>query len=211
MNDAASVLALVGSYRKGGTIDTLVDEVLESARKEGARTRKIYLIDKQIEFCTNCRTCTQAPGATRGNCIHHDDMEDLLDAIDAADALVLGSPMNFGTVTAVTKRFIERLVCLAYWPWGNHIPKARIQTHRKPSIIIVSSSAPSFFLLLSPGMRKLMRDAIKLVGGKIIGEICVGMAARQRQPRAMERNRRQARHLGRELIARLPALTRSKI
>lgn len=205
MNDEASVLALVGSYRKGGTIDSLVDEVLASAQKEGAHTRKIYLIDKQIEFCTNCRTCTQEPGANRGTCIHHDDMEELLDAIEAADALILGSPMNFGTVTAVTKRFIERLVCLAYWPWGKHIPKPRIRSQKKPSVIIASCSAPTFFLFLSPGMRRLMRDAIKLVGGKIIGEIRVGMAAKQRQPREMEGKRKQARHLGHELVARLPA------
>jgi NAD(P)H-dependent FMN reductase len=131
-------------------------------------------------------------------------MSEMLDAIEAADALVLGSPMNFSTVTAVTKRFIERLICLSYWPWGSHIPKARIKTRRKPSVIIASSSAPSFFFLFSPGMRKLMRDAIKLVGGKVIGEIRVGMAARQRQPREMERNRKQARRLGRQMIERLP-------
>lgn len=205
MNDEPLVLALVGSYRKGGTIDSLVDEVLASARGEGAQTRKIYLIDKQVEFCANCRTCTQEPGATRGKCIHHDDMEELLDAIESADSLVLGSPMNFGSVTAVTKRFIERLICMTYWPWGNHIPRGRVRKQTKPSVLIASCSAPSFFLLLSPGMRKLMRDAIKLVGGKVIGEICVGMAARQRQPREMERKRRQARHLGRRLVERIPA------
>lgn len=35
---------------------------------------------------------------------------------DSADALVLASRVNVGTVTAVMKRFSERLVACAYWP-----------------------------------------------------------------------------------------------
>ena len=79
---------------------------------------KIYLIDKHIEFCANCRTCTQQEGQTRGQCSTIDDMRGILDEIERPDAIVLASPMNFWTVTAIMKRFIERLVCYAYWPWG---------------------------------------------------------------------------------------------
>ena len=53
------VTAIVGSYRKGGTVDRVIDEILAAAREAGAETTKIYLIDKHIEFCTNCRECTQ--------------------------------------------------------------------------------------------------------------------------------------------------------
>ena len=59
MATPATVTAIVGSYRKGGIIDTAVDELLASAREEGAETAKIYLTDRQIEFCTNCT----GPGA----------------------------------------------------------------------------------------------------------------------------------------------------
>ncbi|MGO9612072.1 MAG: flavodoxin family protein [Dissulfurispiraceae bacterium] len=50
----------------------------------------------------------------------------IIEAIEASDAIVLGSPMNFGTVTAVMKKFIDRLVCFAYWPWGVNAPKIRV-------------------------------------------------------------------------------------
>jgi multimeric flavodoxin WrbA len=69
------LVAIVGSYRKGGIIDTAIDEVLTAAKEEGAETVKIYLIDKHIEFCTNCRTCTQQEGLERGKCIIQDDMD----------------------------------------------------------------------------------------------------------------------------------------
>ncbi len=47
------VVGIVGSYRKGKTIDSAVSAVLEGAQAKGAETKKIYLIDEHIEFCTN--------------------------------------------------------------------------------------------------------------------------------------------------------------
>ena len=60
------VVGIVGSYRKGGIIDNAVSSVLDGAQECGAETKKIYLLDKHIEFCANCRTCTQEEG-DRGN------------------------------------------------------------------------------------------------------------------------------------------------
>ncbi len=59
------VTAIVATYRKGGMIDSAVAEILAAAREEGAEVERIDLIDKHIEFCTNCRACTQEPGAAR--------------------------------------------------------------------------------------------------------------------------------------------------
>ena len=125
------VIAILGTYRKGGVIDTAVDEILASAREVGAETTKLHLIDKHIEFCTNCRTCTQQEGPRHGECTLVDDMSGILDEIDRSDAIVLASPMNFWTVTAVMKRFIERLVCYAYWPWGSLGPKMRSKSRNR--------------------------------------------------------------------------------
>src|ERR1035438_8317769 len=79
------VVAIVGSYRKGGAIDNAVEAVLEGAREKGAQTRTIYLTDQHLEFCTNCRKCTQPPGAERGQCAQQDDLEAILKEIEAAD------------------------------------------------------------------------------------------------------------------------------
>jgi hypothetical protein len=56
-----TVLGIVGSYRKGGHIDTAVSAILASAATAGANTQKVYLQDQHIEFCTNCRHCLQNP------------------------------------------------------------------------------------------------------------------------------------------------------
>ena len=106
MDTPVNILAIVGSYRKEGIIERAVDEILASAKERGAVTRKIILLDKRLAFCTNCRSCTQVAGENYGVCIHDDDMRDLLQEVAWADDLVLASPMNAGTVTAVMKIFI---------------------------------------------------------------------------------------------------------
>jgi multimeric flavodoxin WrbA len=102
-------VAIIGSYRKSGAIDTAVEAVLEGAREKGAQTHTIYLRDQHIEFCTNCRQCTQKPGEERGKCAQRDDLETILNEIEAADAVVLGSPVNYYNATALFRRFLERL------------------------------------------------------------------------------------------------------
>jgi multimeric flavodoxin WrbA len=98
------VLGIVGSYRKGGTIDQAVSTVLAAAAAGGAATEKVYLLDSRIEFCTNCRNCTQHPGPDPGRCFLEDDMAGLIERVERADALVLGAPVNFGNVNALTQR-----------------------------------------------------------------------------------------------------------
>ncbi len=78
------ILGIVGSYRRGGIIDQTVSEVLAAAAEGGAEIEKVYLLDKHIAFCNNCRRCTQTKGTKPGGCVHHDDMGDLIDLIEGA-------------------------------------------------------------------------------------------------------------------------------
>lgn len=198
------VTAIVGSYRKGGIVDSVIDEILSSAREEGAEVSKIYLIDRHIEFCTNCRRCTQEKGPRRGACPTDDDMGGILDEIEGSDAVVLGSPMNFGTVTAVMKRFIERLVCFAYWPWGGLSPKIRNKGKEKKAVVVIASAAPAFMARMQRGMVKLLKDAADLLGADTVGVISVGLAARKHRQRISERTGKKARTLAKKLFPATP-------
>jgi len=199
MNKPIKITAIVGTYRKGGVIDTAVDEILASAQETGAETTKIHLIDKHIEFCTNCRSCTQQEGLERGECLLIDDMGSILDEIERSDAIVLASPMNFWTVTAVTKRFVERLVCFAYWPWGGKFPKARNPKKPKLAVLVASSAAPAVIARLFTRILGLMKSAVGLLGGRVVGVLFVGSAAEQRKQPLTEKTIRKARRLGKKL------------
>ncbi len=195
------ITAIVGSYRKGGVTDTAVDEILTAAAEAGAEVAKIYLIEKHIEFCTNCRTCTQQPGKHPGACPTQDDMRAILEEIERSDALIIASPMNFGTVTAVTKKFIERLICFAYWPWGPAIPKARDKRKTKQAVVVASSSAPAFLARLFSSIIGSMKNAAGLLGAKTIGVLFIGLAAGKPHPDIGARARKKARRLGQKLVA----------
>lgn len=201
MTADVNIIAIVGSYRKGGTVDTAVDEILRAAQKNGAVTSKIYLIDKHIEFCTNCRKCTQKAGPDRGACPLEDDMDGILDVIEKADALVLGTSINFYTVTAVMKSFAERLLRYDYWPWGMLRPKMRDTKREKPAVVVISSAAPAIMTRLLTGSARLMRDAAAMMGFRTTGVITVGIAATAPEPKLNPRILKKTRRLGAALAA----------
>jgi NAD(P)H-dependent FMN reductase len=200
MTTPVHILAIVGSYRKGGTIDSVVDEILVSAREAGAETRKLYLIDKHLLFCTNCRSCTQQEGSQHGACVLDDDMESVFRELDWADAFILGSPMNAGTVTAVMKVFIERLVSTAYWPWGAPAPKNRNLNKTKRAVLVASSAAPAFLAKFTGDVTRALKSAAGMLGARTIGILFVGLAAQQQHQELSGRLRKKARLFGEKLV-----------
>ncbi len=196
---AKKVVAIVGSYRKGGTVDTVVDAVLAGARERGADSNKIYLLDKRIEYCLNCRTCTQTKGEARGECAIHDDMAPILAEIESADAVVLGSPVNFYNVTAAFRTFLERLLGCVYWPWGQASPKPRSKSLPRKAVLIASCAAPGFLLPLTTGAPKALRLAANCLGARPVAKLWIGLAAQSATPQLSPRVLRRARRVGQQL------------
>ncbi len=199
------IIGIVGSYRKGKVIDTAVTEILKGAESRGAETAKIYLTEKQIEFCNNCRSCMQQPGDERGQCVHNDDMEEILQQIDEADGFVLGSPVNFGTVTAIMKRFMERLAVYGYWPWGKIAPpKFRNARLNKKAVVVTSFTPPAWIgrLLLS-GAPKVLKGMAKILGAKVVKFLYFGMVGERPEAGLDEKSLRRAFKTGEELAKNL--------
>lgn len=193
------VVAVVGTYRKGKTIDTAVDEALAGAREAGAETEKILLTDKHIEFCTNCRACTQTAGPERGRCVIQDDMNTILDTLDAADAYIFASPINFYSVTALMKRFIERLVCYGYWPWGTY-PRMRLKKGRKKALLITSSACPAFIGRIAfRHVFGVLKACAQCFGVGRIKKLYIGTAALTPDSPLNDSGKRCARAAGRKL------------
>jgi multimeric flavodoxin WrbA len=198
MTTSHRIIGIVGSYRKHGTIDTVVTTILAAAQAAGAETHKIYLQDQHIEFCTNCRSCLQQPGPQRGECVWQDDMTAILDQLEAADGFVLGAPVNFGNVNALTQRFIERCVCYGYWPWGQKAPSARQSQITKQAVLVSSSAAPGFLARWLTSVTKTLKQLATLLGAKPIGTLWIGMIDPQRA-KLSPRVQRRAQKLGQRL------------
>jgi multimeric flavodoxin WrbA len=204
---AIKVIGIVGSYRKGKTIDSAVSAVLEGAEAGGAETKKIDLLDKHIEFCTNCREYTQQnTEARRGRCVHNDDMESILAEIDGAEGVVLGSPVNFSNVTAITKRFIERLVAYGYWPWGAPAPNFRIARLDKKAVVVTSSASPAFIGRIAyRSTLKLLKAAARCVGARVVRSLYFGLVAGTKDARLGEKALGKAHEAGQELVRQIQA------
>ncbi|MEM2146908.1 MAG: flavodoxin family protein [Candidatus Jordarchaeaceae archaeon] len=98
------VTALVGSPRKGGNTDLLIDKILEGAKNAGASTRKIYLYDQMILPCADCRKCLKDL-----KCRENDDMQKIYQEIDDSDVIIFGTPIYWYTMSAVMKLLVDRL------------------------------------------------------------------------------------------------------
>ena len=103
------VLILSGSPRKGGNSDLLCDEFLRGAKESGNDAEKIFIREKKIAPCSACYYCKDHDGA----CAIKDDMAEVLDKMQAADVIVMASPVYFYSIDAQMKAVIDR--CVARW------------------------------------------------------------------------------------------------
>jgi multimeric flavodoxin WrbA len=138
----------------------------------------------------------QQPGDAPGKCVHKDGMAELVRKIEEADAYILAAPTNFSSVTALFKRFAERLAVYGYWPWGKAAPVFRkSKMRKKPAIIISSCAAPGLMGRLTYSTNKSLRIAADTIGAKVVGSIVTGLISREREPGLPERTRRRAKAL----------------
>ncbi len=101
----AKVVGFVGSPRKGGNTDLLVQAALTGATDAGADTSIYYLHDYNISDCKECMNCKR-PDAT--GCVIKDDMQQFYPLIKQADGFVFGSNFWLGYMTGQAKTFLDR-------------------------------------------------------------------------------------------------------
>lgn len=100
------VLAIIGSPRRNGNTETIIDKVLEGAKEAGAEVDKIILNELDISPCQACNACSDA-----GICQFDDDMELVNEKMKDSQVFVYGTPVYYWGPTAQFKTFMDR--CLA--------------------------------------------------------------------------------------------------
>lgn len=119
------VLGISGSPRHRGNTELLLTEALKGAASKGAEVETIFLSQLNIAPCQHCDACFEA-----GKCKINDDMQMVYRELEAADMVILTSPIHFMGVTAQAKAMIDR--CQSLWarkyklnlpPLGNLRPR----------------------------------------------------------------------------------------
>lgn len=196
------IVAIMGSYRKGKTIDTLMDRAIEGVKDgcSAAHVEKICLIDKDIQYCRNCMVCRKDdPAKAIAQCPIKDDMQEIYPLLNEADAYIFGTPVNMGAVTAVMKSFLER-ICWTLAKQGRRpvkgCPEPRSKQAKK-AIALVSSG------LIIPLLRRWCDDATPLIksvcqcslNARMVGSLYAGAV----EKRGVEYYVDKAYKLGRKL------------
>ena len=96
-------IAIVGSPRKNGNTEILTKHTLKAIEEEGLDTELVRLAGLDIRPCNACMVCRDEE-----RCPIDDDLFPLYTKIKEAEAVILASPVYFGSATALLKAFMER-------------------------------------------------------------------------------------------------------
>jgi len=104
------LIAINGSPRKNANTAILMGKALDGAQSAGAQTELINLYSLNYKGCISCFNCKLKNGKNYGKCSVRDDLLPVFDKIENSDALLLGSPIYFSSVSGEMRSFLERFL-----------------------------------------------------------------------------------------------------
>lgn len=99
-----NILILIGSPRRNGNTEALVNAFTEGAATAGHHIDKLLLSNLNIHCCLGCDYCTR----NQGKCIQRDDMEIVYTKMRKSDVVVFASPLYYWGLSAQLKTVIDR-------------------------------------------------------------------------------------------------------
>ena len=100
------VIAINGSARKEGNTTHLIKMVFDELNKEEIETEIIELSGKNIKNCLACMKCFE--NKDKKCVIKNDMLNDIIEKMTNANAIILGSPTYFANVSPEIKAVIDR-------------------------------------------------------------------------------------------------------
>ena len=100
----AKVLMLNGSPHAQGCTAAALEEMRGVFRSEGIETELVQVGNKAIRGCVSCNRCGDL-----GRCVFEDLVNETAPKFKAADGLVVGSPVYYGSPNGTLLAFLDRL------------------------------------------------------------------------------------------------------
>ena len=117
------VLLLNGSPRANGCTAAALQEMISVFTTEGIETELIHVGNKDIRGCIACGSCMKT-----GKCVFDDLVNEVAPKFEAADGLVIGSPVYYASPNGTILSFMDRLF------YSTHFSK-----HMKVGAAVVSA------------------------------------------------------------------------
>ena len=100
----SKVILLNGSPHAHGCTATALLEMIKVFEAEGIETELVQVGTKNIRGCIACGTCEK-----NGKCVFDDLVNEVAPKFEAADGLVIGSPVYYGSPNGNLLSFLDRL------------------------------------------------------------------------------------------------------
>lgn len=113
------ILTIISSYRKNGNTSKIVRQIEDQLRIEADQRglplelETVYLGHQHLELCRGCRVCFDRGEAF---CPLKDDLLSIKAKIQAADGLIVASPVYVGDVNGIMKNWIDRMAHVCHRP-----------------------------------------------------------------------------------------------
>ncbi len=153
MTEKITVIGIMGSPRRHGNTELLLDAFLHGAEDAGGECEKVILSRLSYSSCRGCNACHK-----NGECILDDDIHPLFSRMFAADCIAVSSPIYSMGITAELKSCIDR----AHYLWVRHLklalmphPPDRKLTHRGYFLSSAGMDRDDVFDTAFPMMRAL--------------------------------------------------------
>ena len=98
------VLLINGSPDRGGCIAAALEEMTGTFAAEGIETELVHIGGAGIRGCIACGVCRK-----KGRCVFDDQVNETAPKFEAADGLVIGSPVYYGSPNGTLISFLDRL------------------------------------------------------------------------------------------------------
>ena len=98
------VILLNGSPHANGTTFRALSEVASSLQENGIETEIITVGDKEVSGCKACCACVKI-----GKCVKDDIVNVLVEKIQNADGVVVGSPVYYASINGTLKAILDRV------------------------------------------------------------------------------------------------------
>jgi multimeric flavodoxin WrbA len=99
-----SVLILNGSPRVGGNTSVALGEMEKIFSENGVAAETVQVGSKPVRGCIACGTCS-----TKGQCVFDDIVNEIAPKFEAADGLVIASPVYYASANATLTACLDRL------------------------------------------------------------------------------------------------------
>jgi len=98
------VLVLNGSPRVDGNTSIALEEMRKVFEEEGVEVEIVQIGNKDVRGCIACGTCFQ-----KGKCVFDDVVNELAPKFEAADGLVVATPVYYASANATLIACLDRL------------------------------------------------------------------------------------------------------